>query len=636
MRPVVDDIAQRLPAEIDVDAPGIPLRRRLLAALPAINVITGVLVVSVVNRGESDLADLAFAALIAAAVASTISLALILLLSDSVTRPLGALTDATEQVGEGDFDVRVPVVTTDETGILARAFNRMVSGLAERERIRDAFGTYVDREVAEHILQEGTALEGEEVEVTMMFLDIRDFTGYAERAEASEVVATLNRLWERVVPVIHDHRGHVDKFVGDGLLAVFGAPRRQADHADQALRAALEIARAVDDEFGEELGIGIGLNSGTVVVGNVGGAGRLEFSVIGDAVNTAARIQAATRQTGDTILVAERTKELLGEADVPLSERPNVALKGKRESMASFRHNRLPRWKAEASHDGRFHPAHRCDGRDDGGDDGRNGGGSRLGQRPPAQEARRRDVRPAADPEEVAPRVYRLGTRWVNFYLVTDGDDAVLVDSGYPGYFSQLEHLVRGLGVVLEGIRAVIVTHHHVDHAGTAEAVRSQAGAAVFIGEGDAAIVQGEHPSHPPHGFWRESWRPSMIGYLLHSARVGGARYRAVKSVTTLDGERSLDVPGRLRVIPTPGHTAGHCSLLLEDRGVLFSGDAMVNFDYATGERGVKLHRFNEDRERARASLERLEGIDVETILFGHGDPWMRGLDNAIELAREA
>jgi glyoxylase-like metal-dependent hydrolase (beta-lactamase superfamily II) len=245
-------------------------------------------------------------------------------------------------------------------------------------------------------------------------------------------------------------------------------------------------------------------------------------------------------------------------------------------------------------------------------------------------------VGPKGANAEVAQDVYRLGTRWVNFYLVTDGDEGTLVDSGYPGYFSQLQSAGRRLGAAVEGVRAVIVTHHHVDHAGTAAAVRSQAGATVFIGEGDAEIVRGEHPSHPPHGFWRESWRPSMIGYLLHSARVGGARYRAVKSVTTLDGDRSLDVPGRPRVIPTPGHTAGHCSLLLEDRGVLFSGDAMVNFDYATGERGVKLHRFNEDRERARASLERLEGIDVETILFGHGDPCMRGLDNAIELAREA
>src|ERR687886_1953610 len=147
----------------------------------------------------------------------------------------------------------------------------MVDGLRERERIREAFGTYVDRDVADHILREGTDLAGEEVEVTMMFIDVRDFTGFAERSTAPEVVATLNRLFELVVPIIRAHGGHVDKFVGDGLLAVFGAPRRQEDHADQALQAALEMAAAVEAEFAGELGVGIGLNSGRVVAGNVGG-----------------------------------------------------------------------------------------------------------------------------------------------------------------------------------------------------------------------------------------------------------------------------------------------------------------------------------------------------------------------------
>ena len=122
------------------------------------------------------------------------------------------------------------------------------------------------------------------------------------------MVAALNRLFETVVPIIHEHGGRVDKFVGDGLLAVFGAPRRLQDHADRALKAALEIERAVRDL---DLEIGIGINSGRVVAGNVGGSGRLEFSVIGDPVNVAARVEAATRQTGDTILLAERTKELL-------------------------------------------------------------------------------------------------------------------------------------------------------------------------------------------------------------------------------------------------------------------------------------------------------------------------------------
>src|SRR5439155_22810170 len=178
-----------------------------------------------------------------------VSLALTVLLADGITTPIAELRAAALRVGDGDLDVRVPVVTTDETGDLTRAFNEMTTGLVERERIREAFGTYVDREVAEHILREGTSLAGEEVEVTMMFLDIRNFTGFAERSTAQEVVATVNRLFERVVPIIAEHGGHVDKFVGDGLLAVFGAPRRQEAHADQALAAAGEMAGAVEEAF---------------------------------------------------------------------------------------------------------------------------------------------------------------------------------------------------------------------------------------------------------------------------------------------------------------------------------------------------------------------------------------------------
>jgi adenylate cyclase len=222
-------------------------------------------------------------------------------------------------------------------GLLAAGFNRMVEGLRERERIREAFGTYVDREVAEHILREGTSLSGEEVEVTMMFIDIRNFTGFSERASAPEVVATINRMFERAVPIIHVHHGHVDKFVGDGLLAVFGAPRRQDHHADHALQAALEIERAVAEEFRGELEIGVGLNSGTGVAGNVGGAGRLEFSVIGDAVNVAARVEAATRKTGDVVLVSEHTRRLLSRAAAAsLEERPTVPLKGKTQAVALY------------------------------------------------------------------------------------------------------------------------------------------------------------------------------------------------------------------------------------------------------------------------------------------------------------
>ena len=253
----------------------------------------------------------------------------------SVSEPVERLRNAQRRVGEGSLDEEVTVDDGGEIGHLQAGFNRMVAGLRERERIREVFGTYVDREVAEHILSEGTNLAGEDVEVTLMFIDVRDFTGFAESASAREVVATINRLFERVVPIIHTHRGHVDKFVGDGLLAVFGAPRRQDDHADRALVAAIEIERAVRDEFRGELDVGIGLNSGAVVAGNVGGAGRFEFSVIGDAVNVAARVEAATRETGETILVAERTRELLRDPPA-LREHRAVALKGKREPVSLY------------------------------------------------------------------------------------------------------------------------------------------------------------------------------------------------------------------------------------------------------------------------------------------------------------
>jgi glyoxylase-like metal-dependent hydrolase (beta-lactamase superfamily II) len=238
-------------------------------------------------------------------------------------------------------------------------------------------------------------------------------------------------------------------------------------------------------------------------------------------------------------------------------------------------------------------------------------------------------------PAEVAEGVYRLGTKWANFYLVAGDDEFTVVDSGYPRYFAQLSAVLGALDRPLDAIRGVIVTHHHVDHAGTAEEVRATTGATVFVHPADAPIVRGDRPSHPPQGFYRQSWRPSMMRYLGHSAVAGGARYRPVSAVEALSEDKILDLPGRPRVIPTPGHTAGHCSVVLEERGVLFSGDAMVNFDYASGADGLNQHRFNEDRARALASLERLDGVDAELVLFGHGDPWREGSRQALRIVRD-
>jgi adenylate cyclase len=295
LRPVLEDIARRLPPDFGGGRLGVPLRWKLLGALPLINVITGVVASGLSTDGSASLDDLGLDVIVAVGVAFTISFELTLLLTKSILSPVDDLLEATDAVKRGDLDARVPVVSGDELGALAGSFNEMMDGLAERERLRMAFGSYVDPEVAERVLEEGELLEGQERAVTAMFVDVCDFTARAERSTARETVAFLNEFFDVVVPCVLEHGGHANKFLGDGVLAVFGAPERLPDHADRAVRAARAIAAAVHERFGGEVRIGIGISSGPVVVGSVGGGGRLEFSVIGDAVNVAARVQAHTR-----------------------------------------------------------------------------------------------------------------------------------------------------------------------------------------------------------------------------------------------------------------------------------------------------------------------------------------------------
>jgi class 3 adenylate cyclase len=331
-QPVLEQISRDLPADAELARTTVPLKARLLLALPAINVVGGV-VVSGLSSDSKSLTSLGVGVAAAILVAFTISFELSLLLANSIIAPLRDLRRGTELVADGDYTVRVPVLGSDETGRLASSFNEMVAGLQEREKLREAFGAYVDPQLAERVIAEGTQLAGEEIEVSVLFLDIRDFTAFAERASAREVVGQLNDFFECVVPVLTKHGGHANKFVGDGLLAVFGAPDRLCDHADRAVAAALEIVEIVGERYGGELLIGIGVNSGPVVAGTVGGGGRVEFTVIGDPVNTASRVEEVTRITGDRILVTEATCALL-ERDVGgFVERPLMELKGKTEAV---------------------------------------------------------------------------------------------------------------------------------------------------------------------------------------------------------------------------------------------------------------------------------------------------------------
>src|SRR5829696_1977466 len=333
LRPVVEDIVDELPAHFTGAPVGVPLRWKLLGALPLINVITGVVVSGLSTDGSSELHDLGLDVVIAVLVAFTISLELTVLVTRSVLQPVDKLLEATEAVKTGDLDARVPITSGDELGQLAGSFNEMMEGLSEREALREAFGAYVDPDVAERVLEEGELIEGQEREVTVMILDVCDFTEFAARSSARETVAFLNDLFGIAVPCVVEHGGHANKFLGDGLLAVFGAPERYEDHADRGVAAARDVATKLAERFRDEFEFGIGVNSGPVVVGSVGGGGRLEFAVIGDPVNVAARVEHLTRETGDIVLVTEATRCLLSDGEIELDARGRFALKGVAEPV---------------------------------------------------------------------------------------------------------------------------------------------------------------------------------------------------------------------------------------------------------------------------------------------------------------
>ena len=338
----VEDIAAALPEDFQFESSGLALRKRLLISLCAFTAMTALVVAAFVSDGAGT-GKLAIAVIGSLAVGLGLSRRLTLLLSHSITEPIAHLRAALARVGQGDYDVRVPVLSSDELGELSNAFNRMAQGLAERERIREAFGTYLDKDVAGFILSGDLPDDGVEVDVSIMFCDVPNFTPFAEHASAPQIVATLNGLFETLVPVITDHGGHVDKFIGDGLLAVFGAPEGFPDHADRALAAGLEILDAIG-AGGVPLEVRIGINSGRVVAGAIGGAGRLNFSVIGDAVNVAARVEAATRTTGDELLLTRGTSDALLRPSA-LASRGSIFVKGKSdpiELLAPVRDMRAP------------------------------------------------------------------------------------------------------------------------------------------------------------------------------------------------------------------------------------------------------------------------------------------------------
>ncbi len=265
----------------------------------------------------------------------------------TIVSPLRELERTITRVDEGDIGARVAVTGEDELGRLAGSFNEMLAGLEREAVIRDLFGQYVTPELAAAAIDDPARLEGQLVTSTVLFADIRDFTGLSESVPASELLAMLNRYFDRMAQVVVDHGGFVNKLGGDSLLAVFGSPLNPAHgHAAHAVRAAVAMEEALA-EFNEEqrqaflpeIMIGIGVASGDVVAGNVGSSAKLEYTVLGDAVNVAARLQELTKELGEPVLLSAETARLAGESD-RFADCGEVEVRGKSRPVRVVRFER--------------------------------------------------------------------------------------------------------------------------------------------------------------------------------------------------------------------------------------------------------------------------------------------------------
>lgn len=263
--------------------------------------------------------------------------------ANSVAAPLREVEGAMVRVERGHLDGRAPVVSTDEIGAVAEGFNRMLHGLREREMVKETFGKYVTPEIRDAILAGRVRGEGELVEATMLFADLRDFTPWVEATEPREVVRDLNEYFTEMDQAIRAHGGLVLQFIGDEIEAVFGAPIGSADHARRAVRAALEMRgrlqawNARREAAGRPpLRNGIGIHTGTVLAGNIGGAERLSYALVGDPVNLASRIQGLTKDFKVDILISDATHGRLDGA-VPVEELPAVRVKGRVEEVNVFK-----------------------------------------------------------------------------------------------------------------------------------------------------------------------------------------------------------------------------------------------------------------------------------------------------------
>jgi len=256
-----------------------------------------------------------------------------------LNRHLSTLIDTAEAVAAGDLNVRARIRSSDELGVLGAAFDAMVDGLVEREHIRETLGRFVHPEVAAELLSgpEALTLGGSARTVTVLMSDLRGFTALSERLGPEGMVSLLNRYFSFMSEVIDAHHGTLSELLGDGMVVLFGAPNTFDDDARRAVRCAVDLQRALRDFNASEayqLEMGVGIDTGPVVVGNVGSQSRMKYGVVGDAINLAARLESAT--IGNQVLISQATLDAAGAQSIALGQPQDLLFKGRSASVRCF------------------------------------------------------------------------------------------------------------------------------------------------------------------------------------------------------------------------------------------------------------------------------------------------------------
>ena len=227
----------------------------------------------------------------------------------------------------------------------------------------------------------------------------------------------------------------------------------------------------------------------------------------------------------------------------------------------------------------------------------------------------------------------------MNWYLVEEGARVTIVDAGLPGYRPQLDRALARMGRSLGDVAAVLLTHAHVDHVGIAEPVRQETGVAVHVHADDESLARTRKPTRKNERSSLLDLRHPFVYRLIgHMLGAGVMKTKMIAEVTTFSDGETLDLPGHPHVVHTPGHTSGHCSFHLPERGALLVGDALCTLNPVTGRRGPQLmpRSFNLSTATCLDSLAKLQGLAADVVLPGHGEPWRDGVAAAVDAARGA